>query len=74
MSISIEKGRIVVITGASRGIGAACAQVFRENGDTVFVLSRTPPKDQALRHIPADLSDDEQARTSGQDDETADDF
>ena len=64
MSISTEKGRIVVITGASRGIGAACAQVFRENGDTVFVLSRTPPKDQALQHIPADLSDDEQARTA----------
>ena len=30
--------RNVVITGGSRGIGAACAQKFAENGDRVFII------------------------------------
>ena len=29
--------RNVLITGASRGIGAACARLFAENGDRVFI-------------------------------------
>ena len=30
--------RNVVITGGSRGIGAACAKVFSQNGDRVFII------------------------------------
>lgn len=30
--------RNVVITGGSRGIGAACAEKFAENGDRVFII------------------------------------
>ncbi len=30
--------RNVVITGGSRGIGAACAEVFSQNGDRVFII------------------------------------
>lgn len=30
--------RNVVITGGSRGIGAACAKAFSENGDRVFII------------------------------------
>lgn len=30
--------RNVVITGGSRGIGAACARVFSQNGDRVFII------------------------------------
>lgn len=30
--------RNVVITGASRGIGAACAEAFSKNGDRVFII------------------------------------
>jgi NAD(P)-dependent dehydrogenase (short-subunit alcohol dehydrogenase family) len=32
--------RTVLITGAARGIGAACAEVFRERGDHVIAVDR----------------------------------
>ncbi|WP_369309160.1 SDR family NAD(P)-dependent oxidoreductase [Providencia rettgeri] len=32
--------RTVVITGGGTGIGSACAQLFRQQGDTVFVIGR----------------------------------
>jgi 3-oxoacyl-[acyl-carrier protein] reductase len=33
--------RVVLITGANRGIGLACAQAFAENGDRVAITYRT---------------------------------
>ncbi len=41
--MSNSTGRTIVITGGSRGLGARTAQAFLERGDTVWVLSRTPP-------------------------------
>jgi 3-oxoacyl-[acyl-carrier protein] reductase len=35
--------RVVLITGANRGIGLACAHMFVENGDRVAVTYRTTP-------------------------------
>lgn len=41
--------RNVIITGGSRGIGAACARVFSQNGDRVFIVYEK--NDSAAQHI-----------------------
>lgn len=47
---------ISLVVGGSRGIGLEVAKVFRERGDTTFVLSRNA-RDWTGDHIPADLAD-----------------
>jgi len=37
----VTQGRVVLVTGGSRGIGRACAQWFVERGDRVAVTSRS---------------------------------
>ena len=59
-----KQKRIVVITGASRGIGAACADSFLRNGDTVYALCRSKPDDPRIHHIPTDLTDAAQAASA----------
>lgn len=36
-----ERDHVVVVTGASRGIGRGIAKVFGERGSTVYVVGRT---------------------------------
>ncbi|MBR0953452.1 SDR family oxidoreductase [Bradyrhizobium canariense] len=52
-------GKIAVVTGASRGIGAAIATGLRDAGATVFGLSRSGTAPQGVSAIACDLSDDE---------------
>lgn len=49
-------GRRVLITGASRGIGRAVAEAFRDAGANVLGLSRTDPGIQGVRWVHADLA------------------
>ncbi len=44
-----------IITGASTGIGLACAQRFIEQGFSVYNLSRRPCPLAEVNHIPCDL-------------------
>jgi 3-oxoacyl-[acyl-carrier protein] reductase len=53
----LMKGKICVITGASRGIGAAIANRFSEEGGRVYALSRTEAKIEAS-WIACDVSDE----------------
>lgn len=54
--MSNDKGRIVLITGASSGIGLAAAGEFVRNGDVVYSLSRTAPQNAAVRFIKTDVT------------------
>jgi NAD(P)-dependent dehydrogenase (short-subunit alcohol dehydrogenase family) len=42
------KGKVVVITGAGRGLGAALARAFAAQGASLVLASRTPPELEAL--------------------------
>jgi 3-oxoacyl-[acyl-carrier protein] reductase len=48
--------RVLVITGASRGIGLATAQLFADSGYTVCNLSRSPCPVAGVINISADLT------------------
>lgn len=52
------KGKIAVVTGASRGIGAAIATGLQDAGAMVFGLSRSGTAPQDVTAIACDLSDD----------------
>lgn len=52
-------GKIAVVTGASRGIGAAIATGLQDAGAMVFGLSRSGTAPQGVSAIACDLSDDE---------------
>lgn len=49
--------RVVVITGASAGIGYITAKMFQDNGDIVYNLSRRETKD--IKHIKTDVTNRE---------------
>ena len=53
-------GRLAVVTGASRGIGAAVAAALRESGATVVRLARslTAHEGDGVIDLPCDLTDD----------------
>lgn len=51
--------KVLVITGASRGIGLATAQLFLNNGFRVVNLSRSPSPLTGVENIDADLSRDD---------------
>jgi NAD(P)-dependent dehydrogenase (short-subunit alcohol dehydrogenase family) len=50
-------GQRVLVTGGTRGIGAATARVLADAGAQVLVSARTAPADSPFQVIAADLSD-----------------
>lgn len=54
--------RIVVITGASKGIGKATAAVFHHAGDRVYNLSRSGETAENAVHIRCDVTDETQCK------------
>ncbi len=48
--------RVVLITGANRGIGLACAHMFAANGDRVAVTYRTTPPEGPFTAVQADVT------------------
>lgn len=49
-------GRIVLVTGGSRGIGLACARRFEALGDRVAVTHRSSPPPEGLFAVPCDVT------------------
>lgn len=56
-AFSLE-GRIAVVTGASRGIGAAIASGLQASGAKVFGISRTGTAPASITAVQCDLADD----------------
>jgi 3-oxoacyl-[acyl-carrier protein] reductase len=50
-------GRVVLITGGSRGIGLACAQRFAKDGDQVAVTYNSSPPPDGFLAIQCDVTD-----------------
>jgi NAD(P)-dependent dehydrogenase (short-subunit alcohol dehydrogenase family) len=48
MTTGSDECRVVVVTGASDGIGAAAARVLARRGDSVVVVGRSPGKTRAI--------------------------
>ncbi|MFK7918975.1 MAG: 3-oxoacyl-ACP reductase FabG [Ilumatobacter sp.] len=57
MSDTPTAGRVVLITGGSRGIGLACAQRFAAQGDRVAVTYNSSPPPDDLFGVQCDVTD-----------------
>ncbi|MCY7361898.1 MAG: SDR family NAD(P)-dependent oxidoreductase, partial [Ignavibacteria bacterium] len=42
--------KVIVITGASKGIGKSCAEIFLQNNYTVINASRTNPDKSIIKN------------------------
>ena len=51
---------VAVVTGGSSGIGLAAARALRDQGLTVYILSRRPFSEKGLHHICCDVADERQ--------------
>ena len=59
----MSEGRVVLVTGGSRGIGLACARAFEALGDRVAITYRTKPVDD-LFSLRCDQTDPEEVEAA----------
>ena len=45
------KGKVVLVTGGSKGIGLACARAFLAEGGRVAIVSRSPANLEAAMRV-----------------------
>ena len=57
MTDEVQPGRIILITGGSRGIGLACARRFAAEGDRVAVTYNSSPPPDGLFGVQCDVTD-----------------
>ena len=50
--------KVVIITGASSGIGLECAKMFSQKGYKVYALSRRGGNDHLISHVKCDVTDE----------------
>jgi 3-oxoacyl-[acyl-carrier protein] reductase len=55
----VTEGRIVLVTGGSRGIGLACAERFAEAGDSVAVTYNSSPPPEGFFGVKCDVTSTE---------------
>ena len=51
---------VAIVTGGSSGIGLAAARALRDQGLSVYILSRHPFTEKGLHHLCADVADERQ--------------
>jgi NAD(P)-dependent dehydrogenase (short-subunit alcohol dehydrogenase family) len=64
MSDTNTSGRVVLITGGSRGIGLACAQRMAAQGDRVAVTYNSSPPPEGFFGVQCDVTDTEQVNAA----------
>ncbi len=57
--MSIERQRVVLVTGASSGIGLACATHLHQRGYAVFGANRHPREDAPFATLRMDVTDEQ---------------
>jgi len=60
--MTVAPKRVVLVTGASSGIGQACAEFLAQRGDRVFGASRRPARGALVESIAMDVTDDASVR------------
>ena len=54
------RSSVAIVTGGSSGIGLAVARALRDQGLTVFIVSRHPYSEKGLHHLCGDVADERQ--------------
>ena len=57
-------GKVAIVTGGSSGIGRAAAEYLAAHGCTVYEFSRSGEDNGSIRHITADVTDEESVRSA----------